>query len=285
MIPKILHQTAPSNRSNWHPLWHKCQESWLTNFPDFEYKLWLDEDIDQLVEQHFPQYWPMYNEFQVHIMKIDFVRFCFMYKYGGIYADMDFYCYSNFYDDIGGEVCLVENPFGNDPIENSLMCSVPQHGFWIECMDLVKDRYEFFKRKYPNRLQDSINICLDSDKGMQLRPYLVLNITGPNLISSSYRMTRYEIFSLPGRFYNNNDASYHPSYKTKHLHTGLWGKESIDVFFSNEKHQQTLRNISIKNYDFYTDYSQGKYLTEDYLDIDKNNADDKLPGLDKYSYD
>lgn len=24
-VPHIIHQTAPSDKSKWHPIWHKCQ--------------------------------------------------------------------------------------------------------------------------------------------------------------------------------------------------------------------------------------------------------------------
>jgi len=125
MIPKIIHQTGPSNISNWHPLWFPCAQSWKNQFPTFEYKFWNDAQIDELVRTEYPDYWEMYQNFPIHIMKIDFVRLCFMHKFGGIYADLDVFCYQNFYSELKESVYLLENPMGNDPIENSLMCSEP----------------------------------------------------------------------------------------------------------------------------------------------------------------
>ena len=133
MIPKIIHHTGPSNKDNWHPLWFKCRESWLKCFPNHEHRFWNDEDIDNLVYNNYPQYWEMYNSFPVHIMKIDFIRFCFMDKFGGIYADLDYYCYKNFEHVLVNDSYVVENPFGNDPIENSLMASVPNSFFFKQC--------------------------------------------------------------------------------------------------------------------------------------------------------
>lgn len=284
MIPKILHQTAPTNKSKWHPLWLKCQESWKKNFSDFEYKLWNDEQIDELVQNSYPQYWEMYQSFPIHILKIDFIRLCLMHKYGGIYADMDYYCYSNFYDDLKDDVYLVENPFGNDPIENSLMCSVPNHPFWIECMDLTKERYVYIQKKFPERLDYLKIISCDEHHGLKLRPQLVFSLTGTNHLSSSFRMTKQKVATLPGKWYNNNDLSYHPSYKTKHVHTGLWGEESINLYLSKEEYQKTLKNIPIKQFDFYTDYSNGNFLMEDYNGFDKNDSDERIKLKSKYSY-
>jgi hypothetical protein len=284
MIPKIIHQTAPSDTSKWHPLWFRCQESWQKNFADFEYKMWNDEQIDELVQESFPQYWEMYNSFPIHILKIDFIRLCLMYEYGGIYADMDYYCYSNFYDDLKDKVYLVENPFGNDPIENSLMCSVPKHEFWIECMELTKERYEYVKRKFPERIDNLKIISCDEHHGLKLRPQIVFLLTGTNHLSSAFRMTKQNISTLPGKWYNNNDVSYHPSYKAKHVHTGLWGEESINLYQSKEDYQKTLRNIPIEQFDFYTDYSNGRYLMEDYNGFDKNDSDERLKLETKYFY-
>jgi len=284
MIPKIIHQTGPTDLTKWHPLWFKCQESWKKNFSDFEYKFWNDEQIDNLVEEHFPQYWTMYNEFPIHILKIDFVRLCFMYQYGGIYADLDYYCYSNFSDDLKDDVYLVENPFGNDPIENSLMCSVPKHDFWIECMELTKERYEYVKRKFPERIGYLKEICENTETGLKLRPQLVMYFTGTNHLASAFRMTKQKVSTLSGIIYNNNDVSYHSSYKTKHVHTGIWGKESISVFENIDTHKESLRNIPIEQFDFYTDYSNGIYLKENSIDFSKNEADENLNLNLKYKF-
>jgi hypothetical protein len=284
MIPKIIHQTGPTDQSKWHPLWFKCQASWKQNFHEFEYRFWNDDEIDELVKNCFPQYWPMYNEFPIHILKIDFVRLCLMYEYGGIYADLDYYCYSNFYEDLKDEVYLVENPLGNDPIENSLMCSAPKHNFWIECMELTKKRYEHVKLKFPERLSYLKEICENEKYGLLIRPHLVFYITGTNHLSSAARMTKENVSTLPGILYNNNDISYHPDYKTRHIHTGIWGKETIGVFEKNELHQNTLRNISIKDFDFYTDYSNGQFLKQNDIDFNKNEADEGLSLNAKYEF-
>jgi hypothetical protein len=207
-----------------------------------------------------------------------------MYEYGGIYADLDYYCYSNFYEDLKDEVYLVENPLGNDPIENSLMCSAPKHNFWIECMELTKKRYEHVKLKFPERLSYLKEICENEKYGLLIRPHLVFYITGTNHLSSAARMTKENVSTLPGILYNNNDISYHAAYKTRHIHTGIWGKETIGVFEKNELHQNTLRNISIKDFDFYTDYSNGQFLKQNDIDFNKNEADEGLSLNAKYEF-
>ena len=283
MIPKIIHHTGPTDKSKWHPLWHRCRESWIQNFDDFEHRFWTDEDIDNLIHTHYPQYAKMYDAFPVHIMKIDFVRFAIMHHCGGIYADMDYFCYRNFYDELTHPVYLVENPYGNDPIENSLMCSEAKHSFWICCMDIVHERFKRTKERSPQFFSHVKDISLDKLYGLEQRPYLVFYIAGTNLLSTAYRefgMYSNDVKTLSGLYYNNHDMSYDPSYRVRHVHTGLWGSENQELIESLSLSHETFRNMSVDMYDFYTDYSNGNYLKDSYtLDWSKNDCETTLFGL------
>lgn len=285
MIPKIIHQTGPQNRSDWHPLWIPCAQSWQDQFPDFEHKFWDDHSIDDLVRTEYPDYWEIYQDFPIHIMKIDFVRLCFMHKFGGIYADLDMFCYQNFYSELEQAVYLLENPMGNDPIENSLMCSEPGHDFWKECMKLCKTRYQYVKHKYPHMFRNIQVIAGNRKYGLQFRPYFVFYITGTNHLSAAARMTSHVISTLPGILYNNNDMSYDPEYRTKHVHTGLWGKESLNIYKTDSTHQTLLRNVPISKFDFYTDYTDGQYLKVNKLDWHKNETDELISPNIRYGFD
>lgn len=283
-IPKIIHQTAPSDKSTWHPLWEQCQHSWKENFPDFEYRLWSDEDIDELIKEQYTQFWDMYSNFPAHIMKIDFVRFAILHHCGGIYADMDYYCYQNFYDELSGAAYVVENPYGNDPFENSLMCSAKGAEFFMKCMELSLERYEYTKKVNPDMLTNVSIISKDKKFGLVLRPYIVFYITGTQLISSAYRKYKYLVSPLSGMLFNNNDVSYDPMYKAKHVHTGLWGQENIELAEDLKDSYANLRNIPIEQFDFYHDYSNGKYLKQPYLNIDKNDNEPQPSFMSSYDY-
>lgn len=282
-IPKIIHQTGPTNKNDWHPLWFKCQESWIKNFPDYEYKFWNDEEIDLLVQTEYPEYWDVYQQFPAHIMKIDFVRFCFMDKFGGIYADLDYYCYKNFEEVLVGETHLVENPFGNDPIENSLMCSVPNSKFFKACLEKTKQRFNEVKTFSTDKLNYISSISKNKQYGIALRPYLIFYISGTNLLSSVYRENKSLVSTLDGFKFNNLDFSYDPCYYTKHIHTGVWGKENLELI-NKEEYFASLRNIPVSEYNFYYDYSNGKYKKEYSMDWDKNDVETSLNLNLQYDY-
>jgi hypothetical protein len=270
-IPKIIHQTGPSNINDWHPLWHPCQQSWKKQFNDWTYQFWNDQDIDDLVRLEYPKYYDMYSKFPVHIMKIDFVRYCIMHSFGGIYADLDYFCYKNFSFDLQkNQVYLLENPYGNDPIENSMMASAPKHDFFIHTMDFALQRWNEVLNNYEELVHNMGTISTDSKYGKILRPYLVFYVSGTNALSTAYRFYNHKesIGILSGWHYNNNDISYHESYYARHIHTGLWGKENIQLNTDNS----IIRNIKVSDFDFYHDYSNGKYRMYPGVDWDKNDV-------------
>lgn len=204
-IPKIIHQTAPKNKDKWHKDWFICQESWKKNFPDFEYKMWTDEDNDNLIKTDYPWFLNTYNKYEKKINKIDIVRYFILDKYGGIYADMDYICIKNFYNEIPKDkVSISESPYKeNEIVQNALMCSPKKHKFWMKVIIEGKKRMEN---------NDNIND--------------VLYIAGPQLISKVYEDNKDDVNILPFDKYNpkkqsdefNDDANLF----TKHLFTNTW---------------------------------------------------------------
>lgn len=273
-IPKIIHHIAPTDKSRWHPIWNRCYPTWKDQFSSFEHVLWNDqEDINEFVFKHYPQYYDMFMEFPVHIMRIDFVRFCLLHHYGGIYADMDMYCYKNFYDELTHPLHIIEAPYGEEFLESSLMISEPGHEFWIDCMELSREVY------YSTVKKRSIQVPFNDNRADQ---FLLTAASGPNLICRVWqrwiRDQPDKLNALPGILYNNHGMSYHPDYRTKHLMTGMWGKEamdhieseinsplaeSLDSLYLNEMRQYVnLNNIkSVSEFDFYTDYTNGGMKT------------------------
>jgi mannosyltransferase OCH1-like enzyme len=113
-IPKIIHQTAPRDKSKWKEEWHSCQQTWKDLFPESEYKhvMWNDDDLENLISNDFPWYYDIYKSYKKNIQRIDIARYFILYKYGGIYADMDYMCMKNFYDTLpSNKVSISESPY------------------------------------------------------------------------------------------------------------------------------------------------------------------------------
>ena len=177
-IPKIIHQTAPADKSKWNVVWHECQESWFEKFPspEYEYKMWTDEDLDSLIKNDFPWFYDIYINYKENIKRFDIARYFILYKYGGIYADMDYMCMKNFYDLLHpNKVSIPRSPHTNNEfIQNALMVSNKNNNFWLKVIDESK-----------NRTNDS-----------------VFNATGPNLISDIYFTNTNDVVILEKNLFN-----------------------------------------------------------------------------------
>jgi len=275
MIRKMIHHIAPADKSLWHPLWEPCRNSWIERFPDYTHKLWNDQqDIDGIVQTFYPQYWKTYQSFPAHIMKIDFARFCLLHQYGGIYADMDVFCYQNFSEAIENTsgVYIVEAPYGDIPIENALMIASEKHEFFTLCMRMAFDTYNQFKKSH------KITQPWDKPENREF----VLNVAGPKLVFEAIKQYGVDkLFILSGELFNNHGMAYHPNFITRHLLTGIWGREAVQhlvkskklepnvipttdymakVYFDDVKKYADMEGVTLENFDFFKDYTNGQFV-------------------------
>ena len=282
MISKIIHQTAPSSEIDWHPVWFKCQNSWKNHYNNFEYILWNDDDIHSLIEKYYPQYFELYCSFPLHILKIDFSRFCILDHMGGIYADMDMFCYTNFYNELTKNAYVVQS-LKDEYIENSLMAGISDNKFFQQCMKTSKERFNHAKRNN-YVFQGMIDVHNNYKELHKVKSFLVFYIAGTNLVTNVYRkFDKNYVDSLSGWRYNNIDYAYDKEFRTKHMHTCNWGNEDIKKakFLAREKgisfreqlkhDYKEQRYIDIDYFNFYTDYSKGNYTKEDPVDQEQND--------------
>lgn len=202
-IPKIIHQTAPSDTSKWKPVWFDCQNSWNILHPDFEYRFWSDEDLDDFMKTEYPQYYNMFKSYDVNIKRFDAARYFILYHYGGIYADMDYKCQKRFFEELpGNKVSIARSRVENDEgFQNALMISPKGHPFWINV----------FQRLEQNRYKPDVLEC-----------------TGPKVISRSVNDMNSYINPLSTDEYNpffnhwNDSPENYKNAKAIHIHTYSW---------------------------------------------------------------
>jgi len=200
-IPKIIHQTAPADKSKWPEIWRKCQKKWKELFPapKHEYKMWTDEDLDALMKNDFPEYYDMYKGYDQNIKRFDIARYFILYKYGGIYADMDYMCFKNFYDLMPSDkVSISESPYKhNEHLQNALMVSPKEDPFWIKVIEKATTR-----------------------AGPGVR---VLEATGPVLVYDTYEENKDDVNVLPIDLYNpDKQAPENEKYIARHYGTAVW---------------------------------------------------------------
>lgn len=95
-IPKIIHQTYKFNDLPHH--FRVWREECMKLNPDWQFKLWTDEDNLRLVEEHYPHMLELYNGYDKFIKRVDMARYLFLHKFGGVYMDFDMTCLKPFND-------------------------------------------------------------------------------------------------------------------------------------------------------------------------------------------
>lgn len=205
MIPLIIHQTAPSNRFRWSPVWEKCQDSVVEHFQGFNYKMWSDEDLEQLIRTQYPWFLSQYLSYPSTIMRVDAARYFILHAYGGIYIDMDFEIYKNFYSQLPQDkVSIVESSYREtENHQNSLMASPARHPFWNEVFRELLSTYDYYKES-------------------------VLDATGPRMLDRVVGRvsTEVSIYTLPSHQYNPRPStlSYNNTRDlySRHYYTAVW---------------------------------------------------------------
>ena len=258
MVPKIIHRLAPA-KEKWHSLWKMCEESWKKHFPEdeYEYRYYDDDDADKYIADNFPQYLNFYNQLPFHIIKLDFIRFCLLFKEGGIYADLDYFVYKNFYDYLnngfvagdGRECWVLESYFNlqefkDETVQNSLMISSPWQSFWHRCIEDCFELYWTYKGEY-----DPTNV--DNPKSNKM----VKDIAGPGFLSKCVEEYPRLVRRLNREFFNPHYVSYNTHLFGKHLMTGQWGEEMHK--YAEEKYKLALEETPGLSFD---DFMERDYL-------------------------
>lgn len=89
-IPKIIWQTMKTDSVP--KIMKDYSDSWIEKNSEYEYRFFDDQDIDRFIDKEFPEYISGYKKIIHGAVKADLWRYLIVYKYGGVYADMDCRC-------------------------------------------------------------------------------------------------------------------------------------------------------------------------------------------------
>ena len=141
-IPKIIHQIWVGG-----PLPEKyklLQYTWMKMHPDWEYKLWTDEDAKTFDMRNREFYAKATNYGE----KADIFRYEILQKYGGLYVDIDFECLAPF-DDLNENYEFYTGVGNVDQkylsVKNGLIASIPDHPILEHCIENIKESAKLHK--------------------------------------------------------------------------------------------------------------------------------------------
>ncbi len=120
-IPKILHQIwiGPD------PIPPACQrwmDGWKDLHPDWEYRLWTDENLPEMSTNS----WDVYHKTETYAGKADILRYEIIKQFGGLYVDVDFECFKPLNDLVNNASFLGVWPV-KGRICNGIFAASPHH--------------------------------------------------------------------------------------------------------------------------------------------------------------
>jgi mannosyltransferase OCH1-like enzyme len=147
-IPRIIHQIyvcekqdgeVPNDLLN-------LSKTWKEHHPDWEYRFWDKESINEFLDAVCPDFAPYYRAFPFNVQRWDTIRYLILYYIGGFYVDMDYECLEPIDVLFGDSSCCMgmepqENAISNRKnmiIGNAFMASVPKHKYFEEIIEDIK---------------------------------------------------------------------------------------------------------------------------------------------------
>ena len=89
-IPGVIMQTMVGPGSDEQPIPDWVRQKWTTLNPQFTYKFFNDADAREFLVSHYSaDHLDLFDRLKENKYKADLFRYCYLYQYGGIYADID----------------------------------------------------------------------------------------------------------------------------------------------------------------------------------------------------
>ena len=138
-IPRNIFQTWKTKEVP--DRWKTSPDSIRKHMPSWNYHLVDDQEMEQVVQTHFPDFYPYWKQFKYPIQRVDAWRYCMLYLYGGIYLDLDFEILKPL-DSLfttNNEVYLVKSGNVSSTYTNAFLASKPGAQIWLDMIEYMKN--------------------------------------------------------------------------------------------------------------------------------------------------
>jgi hypothetical protein len=181
-IPKIIWQTMKTNQVP--VLMKNYADSWIELNPEYEYRFCDDNDIIDFLKKHFPEYLGGYQNLKYGASKADLWRYLIIYKYGGVYADIDCKCINPLRNWIDKDAKFVTALGTNNDICQWLIISVPKNPIFLRAAQKTLRNSENNNRlsSYYGFEYIEKKLVIRGKKRMSKFNHSVLGLSGPPVL-------------------------------------------------------------------------------------------------------
>lgn len=213
-VPKIIHQTWKTAQVP--AKWAAARQSCIDLHPDYEHRLWTDEDGLNFISEHYPWFLPTYRSYPYAIQRVDVVRYFLLHHHGGLYLDLDVGCKKRLdFMRAANFTAPMTNPIG---ISNDIMAAAPGDAYL---------GYAVRRLRHWNRW-------------MGIKYIQVMFSTGPMFLTVQYSLfpKRDDVAIINKRVYGKYEVTEDAAFY--HLHGSSWHADDAALIFWLDRHKLAL---------------------------------------------
>lgn len=216
-IPRIIHQVWIDEKNTGMPKdWDISPEKWKKYHPEYIYILWDKDNSLSFIQKYFPEMCDIYINFPYVIQRCNLIRYLFLYKYGGIYCDLDNFPTENIekFLDHKAKLYLPEARFAVfTGIDINIIITQKNNPVFIDILNHIK---KTCKNTYLTKFQ------------------YVLNTDGLNIFYDYLKTNKDDIYVLPHEFFGSfplgeQNFKYDPNKVLMSVKGGTWYDSSVDI--------------------------------------------------------
>lgn len=184
-IPKIIWQTMKTNEV---PVFMKSYaDSWIELNPEYEYRFCDDDDIIDFIKTDFPEYLESYKSLKYGASKADLWRYLIIYKYGGVYADIDCMCINPLRKWVNKEASFVTALGTNSDICQWLIISVPKNPIFLRAAEktIQNSQNKSFLSSHYGFEYVQKKLMIRENKPLSKFNHPVLGLSGPPVLQEA----------------------------------------------------------------------------------------------------
>lgn len=135
LVPRIIHQVRLGNLTM-KDTWKEANASCAALHPPeqgWRFELWDTERANAFVAEEYPHILDTYLGYHQEIQRSDSIRYLILYRYGGMYLDLDVKCKVNL--DFFTTVDWISPPGIPAGLNNAFMAAKPGHPFLKQAVD------------------------------------------------------------------------------------------------------------------------------------------------------
>lgn len=151
MIPKIIWQTYKLPKDELKPYMNEAMSTWIEKNPDYDHRYLSDQEALQFIADNYGKEWfDIFINVPLGVMRGDILRYMIIYTYGGIYTDLDTICLEPISTWIKNDFNFIVGLESANFFCQWTFAASPKHPILKTTLDLIKDNLKNANYKEKN---------------------------------------------------------------------------------------------------------------------------------------